>query len=346
MVPVAKATGCSGLAIAVAFLVSSGTVPQAQSGNPASTGRPTPTFTRDVLPILQRSCQQCHHPGTSAPMSLMTFQEVRPWARSIRQKVTSREMPPWHIDRSIGEYLADPSLSDAEITTIASWVDSGGPEGRPADAPPPTTFASDSEWTYGEPDLVVRMEKGFRIPADGPDFIPEEIVDPKLTEDRYVKWVQIIPDAKRAVHHAHVYVDLARRDRSRRPWPRHGLERRQQHGPDRVRCGQRCGRLSRRHDEDPEEGLALPLRVALPPVRRGNLRSPEGRHQVLPEGRRPEVRRHVAPHPHGRRQRLGAQPRTDRGSVAAGRPQVVDRRAVNANRRADRGEPAARARRS
>jgi hypothetical protein len=195
-----------GLAMAAALLASAVTL-TAQGGQ-SGAGRPAPTFTRDVLPILQRSCQQCHHPGTSAPMSLTTFAEVRPWARSIKQKVASREMPPWHIDRSIGEYLADPSLSDAEIATIVSWVDAGGPEGRAADAPPPRTFAAAAEWTYGEPDLVVRMAKGFAIPAEGPDFIPEEVVDPRLTEDRYVKWVQIIPDATRAVHHAHVYVDL------------------------------------------------------------------------------------------------------------------------------------------
>src|SRR5687767_8002693 len=150
MVPVVKA-GLSGLAIVAGFLLLAGTALQGQSGNPASTGQPTPTFTKDVLPILQRSCQQCHRPGTPAPMSLMTYQETRPWARSIRQKVTRREMPPWHIDRSIGEYIADPSLSDQEIATIAAWVDGGGPEGRAADAPPPRVFPSTSEWTYGEP---------------------------------------------------------------------------------------------------------------------------------------------------------------------------------------------------
>ncbi|MGH8470162.1 MAG: hypothetical protein ACREVY_14640 [Gammaproteobacteria bacterium] len=208
MVPVAKAAGFLGLAIAAGLLLSAGRVTPEQSSNPTSNGQPTLTFTKDVLPILQRSCQQCHRPGTHAPMSLMTYQEVRPWTKSIRQKVTSREMPPWHIDRSIGEYVGDTSLSDGEIATIAAWVDAGGPEGRAADAPPPRTFAPTSKWTYGEPDLVVRMQKGFKIPANGPDFIPEEIVDPKITEDRYVKWVQVIPDAIRAVHHSHVYVDL------------------------------------------------------------------------------------------------------------------------------------------
>jgi hypothetical protein len=140
-------------------------------------------------------------------MSLLTYQDARPWARSIRNKVSLRQMPPWHIDRSIGEYLEDPSLSDEEIAKIVAWVDNGTPQGNPADAPPPVQFASSQKWTYGEPDLVVRMAKGFAIPAQGPDFTPDEIVDPGITEDRYVKWVQIIPDAFRAVHHSHVYVE-------------------------------------------------------------------------------------------------------------------------------------------
>jgi hypothetical protein len=207
MVCVARVSFRLGLTVSVALLLASAmaaTAQTAQGGGAAS----APTFTKDVLPILQKSCQGCHHPGTSAPMSLMTYQDVRPWARAIRTKTARREMPPWHIDRSIGEYSPDPSLSDEQIALIGRWVDAGVPEGRKEDAPAPLAFNSGSEWTYGEPDLVVRMEKGFLIPAQGPDFIPTEVVDPKLTEDRYVKWVQIIPDAMKAVHHAHVYVDL------------------------------------------------------------------------------------------------------------------------------------------
>jgi hypothetical protein len=198
---IVKLGGTLGLALAASLLTpatTATTAAQTQAG---------PTFTKDVLPIMQRSCQKCHRPGTAAPMSLLTYQEVRPWARAIRQKVSARQMPPWHIDRSIGEYLEDPSLSDQEISTIVKWVDSGLPQGDPADAPPPLQFAAKDEWTYGEPDLVVRMDKGFVIPATGPDFTPSEVVDPKITEDRYVKWVQIIPDAWRSVHHSHVYVE-------------------------------------------------------------------------------------------------------------------------------------------
>src|SRR2546428_12739623 len=97
------------------------------------------TFARDVAPILQRSCQNCHHAGAIAPMSLVTYEEARPWARSIKQKVTAREMPPWYIDRHIGitKFKDDPSLSDAEIATIVKWVDSGAPAGSPAGMPKP-----------------------------------------------------------------------------------------------------------------------------------------------------------------------------------------------------------------
>ena len=212
MVTVPRLAGVVSAGFVTALLVSQ-PVTHAQTAAATATAlQPTtpssPTFTKDVLPILQRSCQNCHRPGTPAPMSLLTYADVRPWARSIKTKVTNREMPPWHIDRTIGEYSNDPSLSDAEVATIAAWVDRGAPQGNLADAPPPKVFPPSTEWTYGEPDLVVRMAKGFKIPASGPDFIPEEHVDPGLTEDRYVKWVQIIPDAWKAVHHAHVYVDL------------------------------------------------------------------------------------------------------------------------------------------
>ena len=211
MVTARQLTGVAAMALAASLVVFAQSVTHASTSSAdsqAPAAAPSPTFTKDVLPILQRSCQNCHRPGTPAPMALINYQDARPWARAIKQKVTSREMPPWHIDRSIGEYLEDPSLSDREVALIAAWVDGGAPEGRAADAPPARVFPKNTEWTYGEPDLIVRMAKGFKIPAEGADFIPEEVVDPGLTEDRYVKWVQIIPDAFRAVHHSHVYVDL------------------------------------------------------------------------------------------------------------------------------------------
>ena len=164
-----------------------------------------PTFTKDVLPILQRSCQKCHRPGTAAPMSLLTYQETRPWARSFKARVSQRQMPPWHLDRSIGTYKDDPSLTDQDIDTIVSWVDNGAPQGNPEDAPAPLELAAFDEWVRGEPDLIVSMKNGFTIPAEGPDLFPSEIVDSGLTEDRYMKWVQLITTAHCCVHHEHVY---------------------------------------------------------------------------------------------------------------------------------------------
>src|SRR5438045_2905498 len=128
------------------------------------------TFTKDVAPILARACQNCHRPDSIAPMSLLTYRDARPWSRSIKEKVVRRDMPPWFIDRNVGvhHFKDDPSLSDAEIATIAAWVDAGAPEGNPADMPPPRQFADASEWSFGMPDLVVSSPL-ITVKAVGPD---------------------------------------------------------------------------------------------------------------------------------------------------------------------------------
>src|SRR5580692_9481850 len=113
------------------------------------------TFSKDIAPILQRSCQNCHQPNSVAPMSLITYQQVRPWARSIKERTALRDkrgvMPPWYIEKNIGiqHYKNDNSLSDMEIAKIAKWADSGSPEGNPADAPPPRPLADNTRWTLG-----------------------------------------------------------------------------------------------------------------------------------------------------------------------------------------------------
>jgi hypothetical protein len=163
------------------------------------------TFTRDVAPILQRSCQACHRPGSMAPMSFLTYQETRPWARAIKQKVSAREMPPWFIDRTVGltKFKDDPSLSDKEIAVLSAWADGGAVQGNPADMPPPKQFESDSVWHIGKPDLVVSSTQ-HTVPATGSDWWGDYIVDPGLTEDRYLKAVETKPGpgAKKVVHHA------------------------------------------------------------------------------------------------------------------------------------------------
>ena len=119
------------------------------------------TFTKDVLPIMQRACQQCHRAGSVAPMSLLTYEEVRPWARAIRDKTAQREMPPWFIERNVGvsRFKEDASLSNEEIDTIGRWVDAGAPRGNPADAPPPIELASLDDWRIGTPEWIVELPK-------------------------------------------------------------------------------------------------------------------------------------------------------------------------------------------
>src|SRR5882757_8497679 len=115
------------------------------------------TFAKDIAPLFQKKCQMCHHPGTAAPMSLITYQDTRPWAASIKQRVVRREMPPWHLDKTVGirEYKNDISLSDAEIAEIVAWIDSGMRQGDAKDLPPALTFRPETDWFIGKPDLVV-----------------------------------------------------------------------------------------------------------------------------------------------------------------------------------------------
>ena len=124
----------------------------------ADTPQPV-TFSKDVAPIFQAKCQNCHHVGAGAPMPLTTYEESRPWARSIKARVQNREMPPWHLDKTVGirKYKNDISLTDKEIATIAAWVDGGAVQGSPADMPPARKFAPEDAWHIGKPDLIVPM---------------------------------------------------------------------------------------------------------------------------------------------------------------------------------------------
>ena len=152
------------------------------------------TFTKHVAPILQRSCQHCHRPDAVAPMSLLTYEEARPWARSIKDKTALREMPPWFIDKTIGiqQYKDDISLSDDEIATLAVWADTGAPRGNLADLPPPLEFPEEGVWTIGEPDLIVSTPV-MTVPAVAADFHDEYGPVPTgLTEDRYIKAVEVL----------------------------------------------------------------------------------------------------------------------------------------------------------
>ncbi|HKV39116.1 MAG TPA: cytochrome c, partial [Blastocatellia bacterium] len=125
------------------------------------------TFTRDVAPILYKNCVECHRPGDIAPMSLLTYKDARPWARSIRQEVVTREMPPWHADPHYGPFANNRSLSHKDVDTIAAWVDQGAKEGRESDLPAVPSFVNG--WLIGNPDVVLTMPQAYDIPANGPD---------------------------------------------------------------------------------------------------------------------------------------------------------------------------------
>ena len=165
------------------------------------------TFTRDVAPILYKSCVECHRPTMFAPMSLLTYDEARPYARSIKQRVVSRIMPPWGADPAHGEFKNDPRLSQAEIDTIAAWVDGGAAKGSDADMPKAPQFAEG--WTIGKPDAVFTMEEDYDIPATG--VIPYQYlrVPTHLTEDKWIQAIEIRPSANAQVHHVLAYTQPA-----------------------------------------------------------------------------------------------------------------------------------------
>ena len=167
------------------------------------------TFARDVAPIFQQKCQDCHRPGSMAPMSLVTYADTRPWVRSIKTRVMNREMPPFHIDRTIGiqKFKDDPSLLDSEIDAIVKWVDGGSPQGNPADMPPPRTFGAPNAWTIGQPDIVVKYPK-YLVPAESPDLYGALFADIPIDQDRYIKAIQtrsVTTASHRVVHHALSY---------------------------------------------------------------------------------------------------------------------------------------------
>ncbi len=168
------------------------------------------TFTKDVAPIIQKNCQTCHRPGEIAPMSLMNYKEVRPWARSIREKVVSREMPPWFADPQFGEFSNDCRLSQKEIETIVAWVEGGAKEGDPKEMPPNPKHVEG--WQIGKPDVVLTMTEAYSIPATGVIDYKYFAVPTDFTEDKYVQFAEIRQGDRQHVHH--IIVDVR--------YPEHG----------------------------------------------------------------------------------------------------------------------------
>ncbi|MBL8186446.1 MAG: thiol-disulfide isomerase [Acidobacteria bacterium] len=162
------------------------------------------TFNKDIAPIIQTKCQACHRPGEVAPMALLTYKQVRPWAKSIREAVTSRTMPPWFADEKHTEFSNDPRLSQKEIDTIQAWVSGGAPEGDPKDLPPNPNFPEG--WQIGKPDVVLPMTVEFNIPAEGTIPYKYFAVPTNFTEDKFVQFAEIRQGDRAHVHHVIVSV--------------------------------------------------------------------------------------------------------------------------------------------
>jgi mono/diheme cytochrome c family protein/peroxiredoxin len=171
-----------------------------------------PTFARDVMNILQQRCQSCHRPGQGAPFSLMNYTQAVKWSADIERVTGERLMPPWKPRAGFGEFRDEQRLSDAEIATIAAWVEAGMPEGNPADLPPPRDFGSGG-WQLGEPDLVLTMTGEFEIHASGRDIVRQFVIPTELLRDQWVTAVEFHAGNARVAHHAIFFTDTTGRAR-------------------------------------------------------------------------------------------------------------------------------------
>ena len=164
------------------------------------------TFTKDVAPILYKNCVECHRAGEIAPMSL-TYQETRPWARSIKERVVQGQMPPWSADPQVGHWANDPRLSKAEIDTIIAWADAGAPKGEDKDLPAAPKYTDG--WAIGQPDVVLQMPEEYTVPADGPVPYLYFTMPTNFTEDKWISAMEIRPGNRTVVHHVIAYAQDA-----------------------------------------------------------------------------------------------------------------------------------------
>jgi hypothetical protein len=174
------------------------------SSSSASGGKEAVTFARDIAPILQKHCEECHHKNGTAPMALVTYEETRPWARSIKERVSRREMPPFHATGEIGRYAGDPRLTDDEIRVVSAWVDNGSPKGNASDMPAPREWKND--WTLGTPDIVVKAKQPYTVKASDKDQYVFFVFDYVFPEDTWISSIETRPGNPRAVHHANTHL--------------------------------------------------------------------------------------------------------------------------------------------
>jgi hypothetical protein len=165
---------------------------------------PTVTFTRDVAPILQKHCQTCHRPGEAAPFPLLTYEQARPWAASMKRVVKEKRMPPWYADPAYGHFANDRSLTEKEIDTIVAWVNAGTPKGDPAEMPATPNFVEG--WGIPKPDAIFQLPRPFSVPESGMVEYQYVILPTGFTEDKWVQAAEARPTDRSVVHHIIAYI--------------------------------------------------------------------------------------------------------------------------------------------
>ena len=286
-------------------------------GATAASAEETPTFYRDVLPILQTNCQTCHRQGEVAPMSLVTYEQARPWALAIKKATQSRAMPPWFAEPGITRYANEHEkvLSENALDTLARWADGGAPAGDPATAPPARVFPSGWNIT---PDVVVEMPKPFEMPARGTINYKYMLVKTDFKEDMWVVAAEMRPGNSQVLHHGKVWV---------RPPGSKWMERRGAWRGVRDRNAAPHSRTQRGRGRQ-RHPRQVQSRPGAPAVR------PSGRREVHPEGFRPRVR--AALHDHGHAHDRCLEGRLRAGEEPARHALLLPRRADGAESRHSR----------
>jgi hypothetical protein len=202
--PLHNRNRCLPLVFACAIVLAGtiGTGPQAQGTSQAGEA---PTFTHDIAPILYANCVECHRAGEIAPMSLITYAEVRPWAKAIVRQVSNGAMPPWHADAPHGTFRNERSLTATQKELLERWAASGAPEGAPADLPATPTFAAG--WGIGQPDAIFEMQEDYSVPARGTVEYEHFYIPTNFTEERWLQAIEARPGNRTLVHHVLVYYE-------------------------------------------------------------------------------------------------------------------------------------------
>jgi hypothetical protein len=170
----------------------------------AFAAEPTPSFYKEVLPVLQGNCQGCHRPGEVAPISFLTYESTRPWAKAIKEAVLTKKMPPWFADPHVGKFANDRSLSKSDIQTLVSWADSGAPAGDRKDAPAPIEFAEG--WQIGKPDKILEMPARYDVPASGTIEYTYVVIPSGFPDNKWVYAAEARPGNRAVVHHLIAFV--------------------------------------------------------------------------------------------------------------------------------------------